>query len=383
MTKQLPWKSDEILRSIVDELQITYHCHTIILYGSRARGDFTSTSDYDVAGITSSNDKKWIARFDENHQVFYDIFIFPEKELINPTEDHLQMADGVVIIDHNHVGKHLLEKLKNIQSKPLSISNEEIKARKVWYKKMLARANVSDIEGKYRHIWAIHAILEDYFSFKKLRFQGPKKAFQYLKEYDPAILCAFEVALSNPNDLDALKHLIEAIAENKTPASIPTKKIPINIREAYATDINVMVNLSKQKRLNYEKAQPKFWKYAPDAEQQQNKWFHSLLNEKNHLLLIAEVNKHITGFIIGRLKEAPEVYRPGGLTLEIDDFCVESSNQWEEVGPALMQQLKLQAKARGAVQFIVVCGAHDIAKSEFLKNNHAIIASEWYVGDIL
>ncbi len=31
---------------------------------------------------------------------------------------------------------------------------------------MLARAEVQDIEGKYRHIWVIFAILEDYFSFK-------------------------------------------------------------------------------------------------------------------------------------------------------------------------------------------------------------------------
>ena len=74
------WQNDKILISIVEELQTIYHCHTIILYGSRARGDFKPTSDYDVAGITSIGDKKWIARFDEKNQVFHDIFIFPEKQ---------------------------------------------------------------------------------------------------------------------------------------------------------------------------------------------------------------------------------------------------------------------------------------------------------------
>ena len=69
-------QNNKILSSIVEELKTIYHCHTIILYGSRARGDFQPTSDYDIAGITSFGDKKWIARFDETHQVFLDIFIF-------------------------------------------------------------------------------------------------------------------------------------------------------------------------------------------------------------------------------------------------------------------------------------------------------------------
>ena len=94
-------KTDLVLNAIVEELQTIYHCHTIILYGSRARGDFNLTSDYDVAGITATGDKKWIARFDEKHQVFHDIFIFPEKELAAPNDAHLQMSDGIVILDHN------------------------------------------------------------------------------------------------------------------------------------------------------------------------------------------------------------------------------------------------------------------------------------------
>jgi uncharacterized protein len=205
------WRNDTTLRSIVEELQHLYHCHTIILYGSRARGDFKPTSDYDVAGITTVGDKKWIARFDENHQVFHDIFIFPEKELVSPNETHLQMSDGIVIIDHNDIGKHLIETLKKIEKEPLSITADEIQARKIWYQKMLSRAEVGDLEGKYRHIWSIFTILEDYFAFKKLRYQGPKKAFQYLTEHNPDILNLFEHALSNTNDIKSLKQLIEKI----------------------------------------------------------------------------------------------------------------------------------------------------------------------------
>lgn len=206
-------QTDMVLNAIVEELQTTHHCHTIILYGSRARGDFKPSSDYDVAGITATGDKKWIARFDEKYQVFHDIFIFPENELIAPNETHLQMSDGIVIIDHNDVGKRLIEALKMMEKESLSITVDEIQARKIWYKKMFSRAEVADLEGKYRHIWSIFRMLEDYFAFKKLHYHGPKKAFQYLAKYDPDILNLFERALSNTNDIKSLKQLIEKITE--------------------------------------------------------------------------------------------------------------------------------------------------------------------------
>ena len=155
------------------------------------------------------------------------------------------------------------------------------------------------------------------------------------------------------------------------------------IRPAMADDIKSMVALSKKKRLDYEKAQPQFWRHAPDAEIQQTTWFNQLLEQDDYLLLVAEANKHIIGFIIGRIRQAPEVYQPSGLTLEIDDFCVESPTQWAIVGNALLHELKMQAKIKGATQVLVVCGAHDVPKANFLKDNQTMVASEWYVGNIL
>ncbi len=211
MSIKKSWQNDNVLQSIIHELQTTHHCHTIILYGSRARGDFSKTSDYDVAGITTFGDKKWIARFDEEHQVFHDIFILPEEELTTPIASHLHMSDGIVLYDHQDFGKKLLETLRHMASLPELLAADELASRKIWYRKMLARAAVQDIEGKYRHIWVIFAILEDYFSFKQLRYQGPKKAFQYLAQHDPAILTLFDNALSNTQNVTDLKRLIEAI----------------------------------------------------------------------------------------------------------------------------------------------------------------------------
>ena len=204
-------EKDTVLQSIVEELTTQYHCHTIILYGSRARGDFTLTSDYDVAGITKAGKKKRIARFDAKHGVFHDIFIYPENAFATISDEHLCMSDGSVIIEKANFGTELLAKLSKALTFPEPITPDEIEVRKVWYQKMLARASTRDLEGKYRHIWSIYTILEDYFVFKGLRYQGPKKAFKYLETQDPEVLALFDQALSDTTDVDKLQRLIKKI----------------------------------------------------------------------------------------------------------------------------------------------------------------------------
>ncbi len=123
---------------------------------------------------------------------------------------------------------------------------------------------------------------------------------------------------------------------------------PFKIRLATVEDVSAMVALSYEKRRNYEKAQPQFWKYAEGAEEAQSKWFKELLERDDNILLVVELNHEITGFIIGRIMKAPEVYDSGGLTLMIDDFCVSDLSSWETVGNQLIVELKKFSKEKGA-----------------------------------
>jgi hypothetical protein len=99
-------------------------------------------------------------------------------------------------------------------------------------------------------------------------------------------------------------------------------------------------------------------------------------------MLTAECDNKVIGFIIGKLTAAPEVYNPGGLTLMIDDFCVANESNWPTVGVKFINEIKLMARAKGAAQIVVVFGAHDEPKRDFLKSCNLNIASEWYVGGI-
>ena len=176
------------------------------------------------------------------------------------------------------------------------------------------------------------------------------------------------------------------IFEFDTQNSIHQNIVPqFVVRTSQLSDIDAVVSLSKAKRLSYEKAQPHFWRYAgEEGDKVQEKWFKELLEDKNYVMLTAESNtQEILGFIIGKLMPAPEVYNPGGSTLMIDDFCVKSENLWQSVGHRLIEETKVAAKGRGATQILVVCGAHDLPKRKFLKDQNLSIASEWFVGGIV
>ncbi|MBM4222518.1 MAG: GNAT family N-acetyltransferase [Gammaproteobacteria bacterium] len=166
-----------------------------------------------------------------------------------------------------------------------------------------------------------------------------------------------------------------------------SNKINLNfcMRSPLVRDVDAMVLFSKNKRKFYEKAQPQFWRDAGQAgDNAQKTWFTEILDDTNYVIFIAENDaQDVIGFIIGKFMPAPEVYNPGGLTLMIDDFCVASEIMWQSVGAALIDSTKAAAKLKGAVQILVVCGAHDRFKRRFLSEQNLSIASEWFVGGIV
>lgn len=100
---------DPNLNQIVAHLQSVYACHSIIFYGSRARGDATETSDYDILGIRESGVITRDAPFWNGN--YLDIFIYPESEILNPCERHLHMTGGLVLYEKNGMASSFLAQL--------------------------------------------------------------------------------------------------------------------------------------------------------------------------------------------------------------------------------------------------------------------------------
>ncbi len=190
------------------------------------------------------------------------------------------------------------------------------------------------------------------------------------------------------NDLPTIKQLETELAKDFNQLTSNSKPpLKTSIRKASKEDIKAMVVLSEIKRNSYQKAQPQFWRKAKNANQIQAKWFEKLLNDKNYILLVAEftnsksTKKQLAGFIIGNLIKAPEVYNPG-LTLMIDDFCIENNYSWDSIGNNLLLHLKNLAQKKEVTQILAVCGHHDKEKCQFLEAAGLSMASNWYTGSI-
>lgn len=99
-------KIDSTLKEIVQVLTDKYHCHTVVLYGSRARGQTTPTSDYDVIGVCKRGSKTRIAR--KHDGKFWDVFIYAEKDLRKLNDQHLSWKHARILYSENSYGKTLL-----------------------------------------------------------------------------------------------------------------------------------------------------------------------------------------------------------------------------------------------------------------------------------
>ena len=149
-------------------------------------------------------------------------------------------------------------------------------------------------------------------------------------------------------------------------------------RKAESSDVERMVELSEQKRLQYQAYQPVFWRKAADSAEKQRAFLGRLLERDNVIGMVYERDGVVEGFIIGSLVPAPPVYDPGGSTCSVDDFVV-AEEAWGGIGGALLEAVAAEARARGAAQMVVVSAHLDARKREMLVNSTYAIASEWWV----
>ena len=202
--------TDPIIDRLTQDLQETHGCHTVILYGSRARGDFGPTSDYDIIGIREGG-KKFRKAWIENG-AYVDLFVWPQSAIRSPDSSMLYMVDGKVLVERAGCGSIFLQKLKNIHDGgPEPLSDEDREFRRTWIRKMMERVRIGDLEGLYRRTWLQNSLLEDYFVLRDLWYLGSKKGFEYLRQRDPEMYRLFEAVYREPTNLAALEKLVAKV----------------------------------------------------------------------------------------------------------------------------------------------------------------------------
>jgi len=203
--------SDPFLEKIKQHLIDHYQCHTIILYGSRARGDNTQISDYDIVALREKGDLKRDCRFIDGF--YLDVFIYSEDIVKHPDNYLIRIKDGIVLCQKDNLGNGLLEKIRSIfDAGPVPTPEWEKHEINQWMMKMLQRAKQNDIEAHFRRHWLLHDALECYFKLRDRWYLGPKESFRWLKSNDLTTYTAFDKALST-NAIESIELLINHIKE--------------------------------------------------------------------------------------------------------------------------------------------------------------------------
>lgn len=196
--------NDPVLNSIVRELIRKHRCHTVVLYGSRARGLTTPTSDYDVIGVRRGGEKLRIAK--KRSGFYWDVFIYPEKELGKLGEAHFAWKGARILHEEGRFGTLLLRRIARLLKTPYKPKPRyEIEVTRVWAQKELERCRMGDTQGLFRRAEFQAALIEHYFFMRQKRFLGPKAGFAWLKENDPVTLRQIHRALQHPTNLPYLR----------------------------------------------------------------------------------------------------------------------------------------------------------------------------------
>ncbi len=204
---------DPTLTYIVNELVSKKSCHTVILYGSYARGEETPASDYDVMGVKIDGEKFRDAQLWNG--IYLDLFIYPEAELKEASETHLYMLGGRVLLEKNNFGTNFLKKLQDIfDLGPKALKPDEINVSRVWAKKALTRIRCGGLEGNYRRVELGPSLLEDYFKINKMWYRGPKESFKWLKQHNMTLYNAFAAAFAPQATFETMENLVEIWLQN-------------------------------------------------------------------------------------------------------------------------------------------------------------------------
>lgn len=126
---------DNLMYSVKEYLVKKYDCHSIILYGSFANGDYTEESDIDLVCFCDSPTK-------ENDTIVFndrrlDAWIYKTETMSNCTQ-FLHVIGGKVLLDKRNLCADFLSKIdEHFKKGPIELSLERKEFLKSWLLKML------------------------------------------------------------------------------------------------------------------------------------------------------------------------------------------------------------------------------------------------------
>lgn len=204
---------DKITQEAIDYLVKKYQPHTLILYGSRSRGDATENSDLDIACFCDEIKETKEAGIFQG--IYLDAWIYPTSYMQSVANDALRFQESILLIDSQGYGAGYLEKVQErFKRGPEKLSSLDREHLILWLYKMLRRVQINDACGNYRKAWLQFELLEAYFTLRGIWFLGDKKSFAYLKQNDKEAYQLFTAAYNDLQDGKHLKQLVSYVTQS-------------------------------------------------------------------------------------------------------------------------------------------------------------------------
>jgi len=197
-------------QALIQLLSTRFNAHTILLYGSRARGDATEQSDWDVTCVAPVKEARHYGTLEDN--TFLDVFVYPALDA--PSPDDLRMLGSRILKDDLGLAQPYLASLAALDARgPLPMPNHQREMERTWITKMVERARRDDLEACYRRHWLLKDLLEYAFTLRNQWFRGPKAALKVLAQENPHLHSLFAAALQPGAPFSSIERLAAAVRE--------------------------------------------------------------------------------------------------------------------------------------------------------------------------
>jgi len=204
---------EEIVKRVISEINSKYAPHTIILYGSYARGDASVASDIDIACFCDNSEVIQDAR--TFNGTYLDAWVYPTTALHEVSEDALRFGDGIAVLDERGLGTSFIKRVnEKLNTETNKLSESDIAHIKEWVNKMLLRSSSMDLDGNYRRNWLQFELLSIYFEIRGVRFLGHKKSFSYLLKNDNSGYLLFNKMYAQPDNIACLQDVVNHVTNN-------------------------------------------------------------------------------------------------------------------------------------------------------------------------
>jgi hypothetical protein len=189
----------------------------VLLYGSRARGAATPTSDVDALVFASGEGRGGLRGTSAGVDLDIEVVPASSTATLDPAA-WFHVAPGVPLYDPTGAVAAFLARVEQHRARgPAPMKADEISRYRVWAPRMcvrIARNIATDPAlAAYQSAWLLTTLLDLYFQIRALWTRSAKESLQYWADYDPPyrkLWDEYASAREPPTQLAILERLTEA-----------------------------------------------------------------------------------------------------------------------------------------------------------------------------